>query len=53
MIAYRGVDELYWFEIIERSSSVKVGEPTLKQDHGFLVFLWMVQYDHSDMLKRT
>ena len=35
MIAYRGVDELYWFEIIERSSSVKVGEPTLKQDYSF------------------
>ena len=35
MKVYRGVDELYRFEIIERSSSVKVGEATLSQDYGF------------------
>ena len=32
--SYRGVDKFNWLEIIERGSSVKVGKPTLEQDHG-------------------
>ena len=45
MKAYRGVNKLNWFEIIKRSSSVKVGEATLKQNHDFSICT-----DHSDML---
>ena len=43
--AYRGVNELNWFEVIKRSSSVKVGEATLKQDYHLngAVFALIVQ----------
>ena len=43
--AYRGVNKLNWFEVIKRSSSVKVREATLKQDYHLngAVFALIVQ----------